>query len=147
MPLDAYKNIYALPLHIPQPPPTIRQPGDLYYMSLEEAMRIPFTAEHQPSLELRRYRSCDTTNHEGVALIGRERSILDAAKAIKTFNAHHVRGVVECEECMKPRCLFSVDAPSQIKPATGIDGREPSKEDIKSCREYELHQMEVTIEN
>ena len=46
MPLDAYKEISALPLHIPQPPPAIGLPGDLHYVNLEEAMQMKFTAEH-----------------------------------------------------------------------------------------------------
>ncbi len=60
MALDAYKEIAALPLPIPQPPPATSLPVDLHYMSLEEAMKMPFTTEHQPSLEVRRARSSNT---------------------------------------------------------------------------------------
>ena len=38
MPLNAYREIYALPLPIPQPPPTSGLLGDLHYTSLEEAI-------------------------------------------------------------------------------------------------------------
>jgi hypothetical protein len=60
MPLDAYKEIVALPLPIPQPPPATGLPGDLHYVILEEAMKMLFTAEHQPSLEVKRARSNNT---------------------------------------------------------------------------------------
>ena len=60
MPLDAYKEIADLPLPIPQLSPAIGLHGDLHYMSLEEAMKMPFTSEHQPSLEVRRARSSNT---------------------------------------------------------------------------------------
>jgi len=53
MPLDAYKEISALPLPIPKPPPATGLPGDLHYTSLADAMNMPFTAKHQPSLEVR----------------------------------------------------------------------------------------------
>jgi hypothetical protein len=145
MPLSAYKEISALPLPIPQPPPATGLPGDLHYMTLDEAMKMPFTAEHQPSLEVRRARSQNTTAHDGVALAGRERSTVDATRA-KTLVVNHVRGVVECKDCMKPRCLFSVVAPNRMKPAS-IDGREPSNDEIKACREYAAQQMEAAIEN
>jgi hypothetical protein len=60
MPLDAYKEIAALPLQNPQPPLATGLHGDLHYMSLEEAMKVPFTTEHLPSLEIKRARSSDT---------------------------------------------------------------------------------------
>ena len=47
---------------------------------------------------------------------------------------------------MKPRCLFSVDEPNWMKPAS-VDGREQSNEEIKACREYAAQQMEAAIEN
>jgi hypothetical protein len=53
-----------------------------------------FTTEHQPSIELRRARSQNTTVHDGVALAGRERSTVYATRA-KTCIVNHVRGVVE----------------------------------------------------
>jgi len=85
MTLTAYCEISALPLQIPQPPQANGLPGHLHYMSLEEAMKMPFTAEHQPSLEVRRARSNNTTAHESVALVGRERGTFDASHANKTF--------------------------------------------------------------
>ena len=65
----------------------------------------------------------------------------------KAFTVSHVRGVVECNECMKPRCVFSVDAPNRMKPTTGIDGIEPTREEIKACREYAVEQLEVAMGN
>ena len=73
MPLDAYMEIYALPLPIPKPPPATGLPGDLHYTSLADAMKMPFTVKHQPSLELRSARSRNATVVDGVAIAGRER--------------------------------------------------------------------------
>jgi len=34
-----------------------------------------------------------------------------------------------------------------MKPAPGIDGREPNKVEIKACREYAVQQVKAAIEN
>ena len=108
---------------------------------------MTFTAEHQPSLEIRRARSYNTTAHDGVALAGRERSTVDATRAKTSLQVQYVRGVVECKNCMKPRCLFSMDSPNNRMKLASIDGMEPSNEEIKACREYAVQQMEAAIEN
>jgi len=145
MPLDAYKEISILPLHIPQPPPSTGMPGDLHYMTLEEARMMPFTAEYQPSIVLR---SRNNTLVDGVALGGRETvTPVDAPYVSKTFRVNHVRRVLECKERMKPRYLFSNDAPNRMKPTPLIIGSEPTNEDIKECWEYAMQQLEATMEN
>jgi len=93
---------------------------------------MPFTSEHQPSLEVKRARSNNTTAHEGVTLVERERSTFDTTHTIKTFKTNHVCGVVQCKDCTKTRCLYSIDTPILMKPLAGIDGREPSQEGIKA---------------
>ncbi len=77
---------------------------------------MQFTAEHQPSLVIRSAKSHITTVVDGVALVGRQRdtSTADAAHVNKAFTVSLVCGVVECTECMKPRCVFSVDAPNRM---------------------------------
>ena len=40
-----------------------------------------------------------------------------------------------------------MEAPIRMKPATGIDGVEPTSEEIKACREYAMEQLEVASEN
>jgi hypothetical protein len=138
MPLEAYKEISALSL--PIPPPTTGPPGYLHYITLEEAMLMPFTAEHQPSLANRSARSRNTTVVDGVAIVGREKlTPADASHANKTSRGNHVRGVVACKEYVKPRCLFSMDAPIRMKPTPSIHGIEPTNEEIKACREYAMH--------
>ena len=102
---------------------------------------MPFTAKHQPSLELRSARSRSATVVDGVAVAGRETDSIN-----KTIRHNHIRGVVECKECQKPRCLFSIDAPNRMKPTT-IDGVEPTNEEIKACREYAMQQLEAASEN
>ena len=65
----------------------------------------------------------------------------------KTFRVNHVRGVVDGKECMKPRCLFSNEAPNRMKPTPFISGSEPTNEEIKACQEYALQELEAAIEN
>ena len=109
---------------------------------------MPFTAEHQPSLVIRSARSRNTTVVGGVALVGREKlTPADASHANMTFRGNHVRGVVACKECLKPRCLFSMDAPNRMKPAPSIHGIEPTNEEIKACREYAMHPLEAAMES
>ena len=59
----------------------------------------------------------------------------------------HSRGVVECKECMKPRCLYSTNAPARMKPPVGDDGQEPTTEAIRACREYAVQQLDAAKEN
>ena len=121
MPLGAYKEMSALPLPISQPPLAIGLSGDLHCMSLEEAMKMPFPVVHRPFFEARRARSNNNTVHKGVVLVRRERSTFNIARTNKTFKANHVSGVVQCLDCTKPRCIFSMDAPIRMKPIAIID--------------------------
>ncbi len=110
---------------------------------------MPFTAEHQPSLAIRSARSRNTTVVDGAALVGREKlTPARASHANMTFRGNqHVRGVVACKECFKPRCLFSMDAPMWMKPVPSIHEIEPTNEEIKACREYAMHQLEAAMES
>ena len=47
---------------------------------------------------------------------------------------------------MKPCCIYSTNAPARMKPP-GIDGKEPTLEAIKECREYAGQQMDAAKEN
>jgi hypothetical protein len=115
-------------------------------MTLEKAMKIPFTAEYQPSLMLKSARSRNITVVDGVGIVGRDRSFpVDVAPVNKAFMANHVRGVVECKKCMKPRCLFPTDALNRMKPAP-IARIEPIYEGIKACREYAMQLLEAASE-
>ena len=52
MPIEAYEELHnklAMPLPIPKP--TIDGVNGFHYMSFEEVVTHPFTAEHQPSLQ------------------------------------------------------------------------------------------------
>ncbi len=76
---------------------------------------------------------------DGVALAGREPvTLADAPHVNKTFRVNHVRGVVECKECMKPQCLFSNVAPNRMKPTPLFIGSKQTNEEIMACREYAM---------
>ena len=84
-------------------------------------------------------RSRNTIVVDGVALAGRQMlTPVDAPHANTTFKENYVRGVVECKDCLKPRCLFSLDAPNRMKLASDILGIELKNEEIKACREYAI---------
>jgi hypothetical protein len=108
-------------------------------------MLMHFTAEHQSSLVLR---SRNTTGVDVVALAGREKvTPVDAPHANTTFKGNYVRGVVEGKDCIKPRCLFSLNAPNRMNPYFDILGIEPTNEAIKACREYAIQHLETASEN
>ena len=119
MPFQAYQEMSALPLPIPQQQASTGTVRDLHYITLEQAMTRQFTAEHQPSL-MNRKAARASNAHAGVFLAGRETR--NDSSENKTTQAKYVRGVVECKECMKPRCIYSTNAPARMKPP-GIDGR------------------------
>jgi hypothetical protein len=89
IPLDAYKEKSGMPFPIPQPLPDTDLTGDLRYMTLVDAMKIPFTTEHQPSLELRRVRNHNTTPHDGVALTGQKRITVNVTNENKKCTVNH----------------------------------------------------------
>ena len=84
MPHDAYVelvNNFAMPLPIPMPQDVAG--SDLHYMSFEEAVKHPFSDEHQPSLQNRR-----RTNNKamgGVAVHGRESNMSSESEQNKTL--------------------------------------------------------------
>ena len=52
MPIEAYEELHSkLTMPLPIPKPTIDGVNDFHYISFEEAVTHPFTAEHQPSLQ------------------------------------------------------------------------------------------------
>ena len=63
--------------------------------------------------------------------------------AFNIASAGRVRGVVDCKSCMKPRCIYSLSALSQIKPPPPFDIRDNldidtitpmTKKEIHKCR-------------
>ena len=69
MPFQAYQEMSALPLPTPQQQASTGTVRDLHYITLEQAMTRPFTAEHQPSL-INRKAARASNAHAGVSLAG-----------------------------------------------------------------------------
>ena len=152
MPEAAYNVLhkdYAMPLPIPKPVPENAPRGDLHYMSLDEAVKLPFTDEHQPS-KMKNARTY-VVLEDGVAV--------RAASASKNGDegselcppgllvGQNVRGVVFCKECEKPRCIFSKRAPQLLEPATTDSEARPLAEAVSECRNYAKEQLRVATEN
>ena len=89
---------------------------DLKYMTLhDEAVKERFTDEHQPSKQKKpRDRVVIEGNVATLSRVTGARSLGDDAGTISTdaVKAQKLRGIVRCTECEKPRCLYSLRAPS-----------------------------------
>ena len=143
MPAKAYVEIPMMPLPIPKPVPTSGPIGDLHYMSMEQASQQPFTDEHQPSVKHRAANRSRGAATGGVAIANRG----SRSGQNKMYHSNYVRGVVECKDCLKPRVLFSLTAPSRMVPCAEEGESAPTPGDIARCREYALHQLEVAQES
>ena len=126
-----------------KPVPTSGPIGDLHYMSMEQASQKPFTDEHQPSVKHRAANRSRGAATGGVAIANRG----SRSGQNKMYHSNYVRGVVECKDCLKPRVLFSITAPSRMVPCAEVGESAPTPRDIARCREYALHQLEVAQES
>jgi len=125
MPLEAYEelvNNFAMPLPIPNPP--IPRHTDLHYVSYEEAALLPFTDDHQPSLQSRRQEWALAPGGE-VSLGDRELRG-DASKHHKLMQTKFLRGLVKCKDCMIPRYMYSLSSPNRRKPGAINGATEPT---------------------
>jgi hypothetical protein len=142
MPDETYKKLhetFIMPLPIPKPS-HIEGKHDLQYMSLEEAVKQPFTDKRQPSLINRRQNNNVATGE--VFMDGRESRSTESNNQNKITQGKYVRGLVSCKDCMKPRCLYSFTSPNRMKPIH-VDGAiVPTGDAIRTCREYVLQQFE-----
>ena len=98
------------------------------YMSFDEAQVLPFTGEHQPSLSDALLRAVADTKKKQA----RQRSQLGSARvtystapnitklknksSFKIASATRVRGSVVCNNCIRPRCIYSQNALTTMKP-------------------------------
>jgi len=137
MPILAYQELHNMlfPLPIPQASPR-DDSGILHYMSLEENLAMPFTDDHQPS-RMSKVAATSAKNSQAIpapatnrgrgrGIRGRGRgrgrvvpppvrflsfySITQTVKRIGFAIGHlsHLRGVVHCKDCTKPRCIYSM---------------------------------------
>jgi hypothetical protein len=109
--------------------------SDIHYMSLEEAVKHPFSDEHQPSLQNRRRGNNGAVGD--VALGNRELRSSELEQNQLT-QGKFVRRVVTCRDCMKPRCLYSSTSPCRMKPASINGEPAPTPQAIRLCREYAM---------
>jgi hypothetical protein len=121
--------------------------GELRYLSLEDTMKLPFTDDHQPSKQARRValdqqkqdsiagggsgnpkkkrsrkgvRGVATTPDVPPITIPSIASTTQKAPPRKNFELGHIsrlRGLVQCMECQKPRGIYSLLAPANMKPS------------------------------
>jgi len=82
-------------------PSNVEGVTDMHYMSFEEAMAKPFTAEQQPSLKDGRRTNNKPTG--GATRRGRESNMSSESEQNKTLQSKLSRGVATCKDCMNPR--------------------------------------------
>ena len=119
---------FPMPMPIPKPAEAGDGSTDLHYLSFTDAQRFAMTNEHQPSLAAAALRTAAAAKKKQVIA----RSGLASARVTSSLAANfkllknksgfqigitnRVRGVVSCNTCLKPRCIYSQSAISQMKP-------------------------------
>jgi hypothetical protein len=112
---------------MPIPKPIVAGDKEIEYMSFADAHTLPFTNEHQPSLAVTALRAATRKKKASIREqlpSSRLRVFPSAMNITKLKNksdfkigvAAKVRGVVECNNCKKPRCIYSSSALSHIQP-------------------------------
>jgi hypothetical protein len=128
-----------MPLPIPKPTSVAGIP-DPHYMTFDEAVKHPFTDEHQPSLQ-NRMRKNNTAVDGDVSLGERETRTSSEAETNKVTQGKFIRGIDSCKDGMKPRCLYSVISPNRMKPYATIGDPEPTAYANHVCREYAMDKL------
>ena len=113
---------------MPIPKPLVLGDIDLHYMAFAEAHVIPFTDEHQPSL-MKSNARIDVAPKRKEASIIASRLALSRVTNILTYVMKHknrsnfklaaatrVRGVVVCNTCFRPRCIYAQYEVVHMKP-------------------------------
>ena len=124
MPRQECDNVIEFPMPIPKPTNVSELSTDLHYLSFTDAKRLPFTNEHQPALAATtsrvtsRQRQAATTRQLPFSRVAFG-PIITKLKNTSNFKigvSFKVRGVVECNNCHKPRCIYSLEAISKMNP-------------------------------
>jgi hypothetical protein len=97
--------------------------SDLHCLSFEDAQVLSFINKFQPSLEATTLRDAAKKKKTVASRILSALRYALAPKIEELKNracfkmgvASRVRGVVGCNNCMKPRCIYSLSAVSQMK--------------------------------
>ena len=119
----------------------------MVYMGFAEAQLLKFTGEHQPSLVAARLRKEAAAKKKQA----NERSQLGSSRVVQTIaqnitklknktdfkiaSASRVRGYVVCNNCARPRCIYSQHVVSHLKPSLLEDGQDnTSADEVKKYR-------------
>ena len=143
MPLATYEVLHnnsAMPLPIPKPASANGIP-DPHYMTFDEAVKQPFTYEHQTSLQTSRIKNSIVV-YGDVSLGERETKTSSKAETNKVTQDKLIRGLVSCKDCTKPRCLYSAISPNRMKTRAIIVDPEPNAESIRLCLEYAIENFD-----
>ena len=132
MPQAVYQKVMRFPMPMPNPKPAEAGDGstDLHYLSFTDAQRFAMANEHQPSLAAAALRTAAAAAAKKKQVIARSglasarvtSSLAANVKLLKNKSGfqigitNRVRGVVSCNTCLKPRCIYSQSAISQMKP-------------------------------
>ena len=123
---------FTMPMPIPKPIDASELSTNLHYLSFKDAQKLSFTNKHQPSLASiamraeTRQRKITTRRQLSSSRLA-QGPIITKLKNKSDFKigvAQKVRGVMECMNCHKSRCIYSHSAISQMKrplPPPSID--------------------------
>jgi hypothetical protein len=121
-----YDKVMELPMPMPilKPAGLLDKPEDLQYLSFADAHKLPFTNKYQPSLEVIALRLAVAQKKKANDRAIRGSRFASSINVTKLKNkasfkigiASKVRGVVQCNNCSKPRCIYSLSALSHMRP-------------------------------
>jgi hypothetical protein len=104
---------FRMPMPIPRHVGVFDKDSDVEYMTIEDARKLPFTNKHQPSLAATTLRIASRKKVAAPKNLPASRtptaSLITKLKNKSNFKigvAWKCRGVVECQTCHKPRCIF-----------------------------------------
>ena len=146
MPPSVYNKVREFPMPMPIPKPLVMGDVDLPYMTFAEAQVLPFTGEHQPSLVKSAARIAAAAKRKEASIAAsrlapsRVTNTLTSITKLKNRSnfkmaaATRVRGVVSCNTCFRPRCIYSQYAVVHMKPPLEEniqDPATPTSEEVK----------------
>ena len=115
MPRQVYEEVmkYPMPMPILKPTTIGENVSDLQYISFVEARQLPFTNKFQPSLDATSLRIAAKKKKKAATqqLAASRCALAPNIEKLKNKTcfkigiALRVRGVVGCNNCMKPRCI------------------------------------------
>jgi hypothetical protein len=117
-------------------------------MNFVEAHVLPFTGEHQPSLVKSAARIAAAAKRKEARIVAsrlapsRVTNTLSSVTKLKNRSnfkiaaATRVRGVVVCNTCFRPRCIYSQYAVVHMKPPLEENDQDPATPTSKEVKQY-----------